>query len=73
MLFGGSQYENSMSWRFFECFQECIKRRRRQHVNLVDDVDAVLPYLWRYPDLIGQIPDIVNRIVRSGIEFMNVV
>jgi hypothetical protein len=73
MLFGSSQNENGMAWRFFQRFQESVESGLRQHVNLVDDVNAVMPDLRGNANLVSQITDVVNRVIRSGVEFMDIV
>ena len=39
---GGTQNEDDVLGRLFERFQQRVERRRREHVNLVDDVNLVL-------------------------------
>ena len=60
MFFRGRQDEDRMGRRFFQGFQESIKSLGGQHMDLVDDIYTVFPYLGRYPDLIGQVPDVVH-------------
>ena len=40
---GGAHDEHHVARGFFERFQQRIKRRDREHVNLVDDIDFVAP------------------------------
>jgi hypothetical protein len=42
-------------------------------MHLIDDVNAVASYLRRDPDLLGQGPDIIHRIVGGSIQFMDAV
>ena len=43
MHFGGCQHKDGMRRWFFQCFQQRIKSRRREHVHFVDDVDFETP------------------------------
>ena len=40
---GGAHDEHHVARGFFERFQQRVKRRDREHVNLVDDIDLVAP------------------------------
>ena len=40
---GGGQYEDHVGGRFLEGFEEGVRRRVREHVDLVDDVDLRAP------------------------------
>ena len=62
-----------MCRRFFKSFQECVERRLRQHVDLVDDVDTVFPHLGRDTDLVHEGLYVIDPVVGSGIEFMDTV
>jgi hypothetical protein len=42
-------------------------------VNLVYDIYTVTSNLRRYSYLVNQVADIVNRVIRSSIEFVNIV
>jgi hypothetical protein len=42
-------------------------------VNLIDDVNAVLADLGRYPHFIHQGTDVLHRIVGGGIKFVDIV
>ena len=67
MLLGRSKYKYSMRRWLFQCLQKGIERRCRQHVHLIDDIDAIATDLRRNAHLVNQITDIVNRVVRCGI------
>ena len=43
---GGTENEHHMAGRFFDGFQKCIEGRRREHVNLVDDVNLPSTSGW---------------------------
>ena len=53
-------------------FEECVERLQGEHVHLVDDVDAVAAYLRRDAHLIDQVADVVHRVVRRGVELVDV-
>ena len=72
MLFGRGEDEDGVCRWFFECLEEGVERRLRQHVHLVDDIDAVPSYLRGDTYLFGQRADVVHRIVRGGIQLMDV-
>jgi len=42
-------------------------------MHLVDDVNTVVSYLWGYPYLVDQQPDIIYRIVGSSIKLMDII
>ena len=65
--------EDRMCRRFLQCLEECIECGLRQHMYLVDDVYAVFSHLRRYAHLIHQCLDVLDAVVRSGIEFMDAV
>ena len=73
MLFRGCQNKDRMTGRLFQCFQKGIEGCLRQHVNLIDDIDTVFADLWGNPHLVGQVSYIVYRVVRGGIQFMDIV
>jgi hypothetical protein len=58
---------------FLKGFQKSIEGLRGQHVDLVDDVDAVQTDLGRNTHLLCEQTDIVDRIVRGSIKLMNAV
>ena len=65
--------EDCMCRRFLECLEECVERRRRKHVHLVDDIHTVLSDLWRYADLVHKGLDVIYTVVRCGIKFVDTV
>ena len=72
VLFGRSQDKHGMCGRLFERFQKRVERLHRQHVHLVDDIDAVTTDLRRNTHLVGQVADIVHRVVRRGVQFVDI-
>ena len=73
MLLGGGQNEDGMMRRLLQRFQESIEGRLRKHVNLVDDIYLIFPDLRRDAYLVYQGTDVLHRVVRSGIQFVDVV
>src|SRR5690554_1694678 len=61
-----------MPGRFFQSFKKSVKGLGRQHVHLVDDVNAVLAHLWRDAHLIDKEADIVHRVIARRIQFVNI-
>ena len=59
--------------RFLQRLQKSVECRHREHVYLVDDEHLILSDLRRDTYLIGQIADILDRVVGSGIQFRNIV
>ena len=41
-------------------------------MHLVDNIDGVLAYLRRYSHLVNQRTDILDRVIGSGIEFVDI-
>src|SRR4051812_41653221 len=72
MLFGGRQYKDGIVRRFFQRFQEGVESCLRQHVHLIDDVYLIAAGLGWYAHLLYQAADIINRIIRSGIQLVNI-
>ena len=72
MLFRCGQNKNCMRRRFLEGLEECIERRLRQHVYLVDDVHLVLSALRWDAHLVNNGPDVFDLVVGSRIQFKNI-
>ena len=53
-------------------FEESIEGLCAEHVDLVDDEDAVTAHLRRNIDLLCDLADVVDRIVGSRVEFYKV-
>ena len=73
MLLGCREDENHVGRRFFECFEESVERRRRQHVNLVDDEYLIFADLRRYARLFHKRLDILHGVVACGVELEDIV
>ena len=72
MLLGCRQDENRVCGWLFESLQEGVERCCRQHMHLIDDVYAVATHLGRDTHLIGQRADILDRVVRCGVKFVDI-
>ena len=73
VLFGGGEYEYRVGRRLLKGLEEGIESRGTEHVDLVDDVDAVLAYGRRHLDFLHQGLDVVDAVVGGGIELMDAV
>ena len=63
--------EHHIAWGFFQCLQEGIEGLLREHVNLVDDEYLIFARLGRYAHLLNEFTNVVDRVVRSGVQFVN--
>ena len=70
--FGGGEDKANMGRGLFQRFQQRVKRRGRQHVHLVDDVDLVFPLLGRILHRLPQVADFIHAIVRGRVDFHHV-
>ena len=72
MLLRRSKDEDGIGGRFLKRLKQGVERAGREHVHLIDDIDGVLAYLRRDTNLVDKRTDVLHRVVRSGIEFMNI-
>ena len=72
VLLGGGEDEFGVRWRLFEGLEEGVESVFAQHVNLVDDIHLVVADLRWDAHLVNKAADVVNRVVGSGIEFVDV-
>ena len=72
VLLGRRQNEHGMRGRLLKRLEESVEGLKRKHMDLVDDVDAVTAYLRRDTDLFGQRTNIVHRVVRCGVQFVDI-
>ena len=68
-----TQDEDRVCRRFLERLQEGVEGRLREHVDLIDDVDAILTYLRGNLDLIHQGFYVVYAVVRRGVQLADAV
>ena len=73
VLLGGGENENGVCRRLFQRFQEGIERLRGEHMDLIDDIHAVLTHLRRDLHLVHQRLDIFHAIVRGRIQLVDAV
>ena len=73
VLLGCSQYEDGVVRGFFQCFQEGVECRCRKHVHLVDDIHLIFAYLWWDTYLFYQLTDVVDGVVGSRVQFMDII
>ena len=69
---GGGQHEDRPRRRLLERLEKGVPRLLREHVRLVEDVHLVTARYRRVRDLLAQIPDVVNRVVRRGVHLDHV-
>ena len=62
-----------MCRRFLKGLEEGVEGSLRQHMDLIDDIDAVFSHLRRYADLIHQSLNVLNSVVGSCIKLMNAI
>ena len=67
MFFCSGKNKFSIRRRFFQSLKECIESCLRKHMNLIYDIHLVFTNLRRNSNLINEVTNIINRIVRSGI------
>ena len=60
MLFGCGQNEDGVMGWFFKRLEEGVESGGREHVDLVDNIDLVLTYLWRNAHLFYQLTNLIN-------------
>ena len=72
MLLGGSQDEDSVAWWLLKGLEEGVERRRREHMNLVDNKNRVATLLRYDAHLLDKVADVVYRVVGCGIQLVNI-
>ena len=56
----------------FQSFQEGIERCCREHMHLIDDKYRVLTNLRKDTHLLDKLADILHRVVRCSVEFVDI-
>src|SRR5690242_3281372 len=69
---GGCENEFYMGWRLFQRFEQRVKRLRRQHVNLVDDIELELSAYRCEPNVFAQLAHLVDTVVAGAIDLENI-
>ena len=73
VLFGRRQDEDSVRRGLLQRLEESVERGLGKHVDLVDDIDAVLAHLRRDLHFLHQGLDVVHGVVGRGVQFMDAV
>ena len=73
LLLGGAHHEDGVLRRLLQRLEECVECSCRKHMYLIDDEHLVLADLRRYLHLVDQFADVIDRVVRRCIEFIDVV
>ena len=73
MLFSSRKNEYCMGRRFFQSLQKSIECGLRQHVDLIDDIDAVPSDLRRYANLVHQGLYVLDSVVGCRIKLVDAV
>ncbi len=68
---GGGQHEDDVGGRLLQCLQQRVRRSRREHVDLVDDVD-LLPARGAQRGTRHQVAHRLHPVVRCGVELVHV-
>ena len=66
------QDEDRVGGRLFQCLEERVESGCRQHVDFVDDVDAVFSLRRGVRHLVDDIPDIVDAVVGSRVHLHDI-
>ena len=69
---GGGQHEDHVRGRLLERLQERVPRRGREHVRLVEDVDAAPAAHGLERDVLAQLADVVDGVVGGGVHLDHV-
>ena len=72
MRLRGGQDENNIRRRFLQCFQECVERPRRQHMNLIDNVHFIFSLRRTIRNFLPDLPYIVHSVVGRGIDLNHI-
>ena len=60
---GGAQHKDHVRRRLLECLEQRVERRRREHVDLVDDIDLVLA---AHRGKVDGVDDLLAHVVHAG-------
>ena len=66
------QHEHHVRRRLLERLQERVPRRGREHVRLVEDVDAAAAPHRRQGHVLAELADVVDRVVRGRVHLHDV-
>ena len=60
--------EFHMAWWFFEGLEESIKCSRREHMDLVDDIDFILSLIGFESGFFDEITDILDAVIARSVD-----
>ena len=66
---GGREQKFDVGRRFFQGFQQCVKRVVGEHVHFVDQIDLITRMGGRILDVVEQFTGLINLGARRGIDF----
>ncbi len=69
---GGGEHEDGLRRRLLERLQERVPCLRREHVRLIEDVDAPATAGRGRGNALAQLADVVDRVVRGGVHLDHV-
>ena len=70
---GGAQHEHHVGRRLLERLEQGVERLRREHVDLVDDIDLVAPARGGERDAVDDLlANVVDAGARRGVELVDV-
>ena len=72
LQFRGGKNEHQVFGRFLQDLQQRVKGRRREHVDLVDDVHALLDNAGRKHRFLPQGADIIHAVIGGGVQLHHV-
>ena len=72
MLFGSCEDKDCVCGRLLQRLEEGVECLLREHMDLIDDEDRVATHLRNDAHLLDQVTDIVDRVVRRSIQFVDV-
>ena len=69
---GRRKHKHRVRGRLFQRFQQRVKRRIREHVDFIDDVNAIGAAERRKFDVFTKFPDVIDPGIRGSIDFNDV-
>ena len=70
--FGGREHELGVRRRFFQRFEERVKRRAGEHMHFVQDVDLVASRNRSVADGLVDLAHVIDAVVRGGVHLDHV-
>jgi hypothetical protein len=69
---GGREDKFHMFGRLFEGLQKRIKRRWREHVYFIDQINFVTPLRWRVPNVFAELPYVFDAVVAGTVNLNHI-